>query len=294
MVCIDRAVVTRYGSLREILKGVGEVDLSSLPFLRRKKRLVEKPKVPANQRCKVHGEYVSRYFQVPSMQGRASFWVENHKCDLCMITLDGKDGKDIAQRCVDNGILASKNTRLNAGISERYLWWSFDKFKCKTEAQEKSRDSVVGFGKGVPSKSNLLMIGNSGNGKTMLACALVDSLCDKLLCKITTLLKMIRKIKSTWDGKGGLSEQQVIDRYVMYDLLVIDEIGKQFFSKTECLFLFEVINGRYEGMKSTIIISNGTLEDVGKGLGEASMDRLDENLEVVWFGWGSLRSTISP
>ena len=266
-----------------------EMNINDLPFLKDKKRLTEQPTLATKHYCKVHGNYVSRYFKIPEMGKHKSFWIENTKCDPCIIAAEDTQVKSSSDICVENGLLFRKNTRLNIGIPDRYLWWGFDKFECKTDEQEAARRSVMKFSKLVPSKFNMMMNGGNGTGKTMIACALIDSLCDKYLCKITTLSQMIRKIKSTWNGNTNLSEQHIIDTYVMYDLLVIDEVDKQFFSKTEQLFLFEVINGRYNTLKSTVIISNNGVDSAEKSLGLASMDRLDENLEVVWFKWASLR-----
>ena len=44
--------------------------------------------------------------------------------------------------------------------------------------------------------------------------------------------------------------------FIRPDLLILDEVGVQFGSETEKMILFEIINGRYEQLKPTIVISN--------------------------------------
>ena len=61
------------------------------------------------------------------------------------------------------------------------------------------------------------------------------------------------------------------------DLLVIDEVGVQSGTENERNILFDIINGRYENMKSTLIITNLDRSQLPDYLGERIVDRLREN-----------------
>ena len=88
-----------------------------------------------------------------------------------------------------------------------------------------------------------------------------------------------------------LREAGLIEFYSRLDLLVIDEVGVQFGSDTEKMFMFDIIDGRYQEMKPTILISNLAIEGIKKLMGERIIDRLREDGgKAVSFDWPSYRS----
>ena len=55
--------------------------------------------------------------------------------------------------------------------------------------------------------------------------------------------------------------------------------------------LFTLLNGRYEAMRPSIVISNLTVSEVSKYLGDRVYDRLRENGGgVLAFDWQSFRT----
>ncbi len=75
------------------------------------------------------------------------------------------------------------------------------------------------------------------------------------------------------------------------DLLIIDEVGSQFGSDTEKLFIFEIIDGRYQEMKPTILISNLDINGIKESIGERCVDRLREGGgSMIAFNWESSRA----
>jgi DNA replication protein DnaC len=96
-------------------------------------------------------------------------------------------------------------------------------------------------------------------------------------------------VKETWGGRSKRAEQEVLDRFSNVDLLVIDEIGVQFETKTEENILFEIINERHESMKATILISNLDYVGFKKIIGERLNDRLFEDWRILEFNWESYR-----
>ena len=77
--------------------------------------------------------------------------------------------------------------------------------------------------------------------------------------------------------------------FIRPDLLILDEVGVQFGSETEKMILFEIINGRYEQLKPTIVISN-LADALTDYLGERVVDRLREGGgRMLIFDWPSYR-----
>ena len=70
----------------------------------------------------------------------------------------------------------------------------------------------------------------------------------------------------------------------------VDEIGVQFGSDTEKMFIFEVLDGRYNKMKPTILISNLPISGIKECIGDRCIDRLREDGgKVIVFDFESQR-----
>lgn len=120
------------------------------------------------------------------------------------------------------------------------------------------------------------MAGGVGTGKTMLACIIVEHVIGQnYRAKYTTAWSMIQKIRSAYNSR----ETNVIDEirvFVDLDLLVIDEIGVQHGTDDERVLLNQVVDGRYNNVAPTIIISNSQ-DPVSDGFIDLrTIDRLNE------------------
>jgi DNA replication protein DnaC len=151
--------------------------------------------------------------------------------------------------------------------------------------------------------------GNVGTGKTSLACAMAQTLVNIgfLLrgnrdphdgwfvdnfysARYTTASEIVRKIRDTWGTGAKTSTTEVIEKFARVDLLVIDEIGAQAGTDNERSLLYEVIDERYQAMRSTIAISNCDRKGLTTVLGERTLDRLrDRGGLVCVFDWESFR-----
>lgn len=125
--------------------------------------------------------------------------------------------------------------------------------------------------------TSVILTGRPGTGKTHLACALLFEAKKKgFSAFFINIRKLFRAVRDTWREGAAESESQVIDRYVDLDLLVIDEVGVQAKSENEQHILYDILNGRYENAKPTIILSNETLPTIKQIIGERAYDRLRE------------------
>lgn len=140
------------------------------------------------------------------------------------------------------------------------------------------------------SGTNMIFVGSPGTGKNMLSAVIGQEIIKQGFSFMhTTAMKIIRKYKDSWK-QPGVTEAQVSRYYTTPDLLVIDEIGVQFGSATEQLYLTELINDRYEAMKPIILLSNLTIKQIEDTMGVRSMERFREHgSRVVVFNWPSHR-----
>ncbi len=244
----------------------------------------------ATRCCDQHGEYQSQHVTL----GRTGFWTT---CPAC--TEAGT--KSDAQKIIDE-INAGRrqavmnNTMQRAAIPPRFMDRRFANYRAtcpnSAKALETVREYAENFADSLSSGRSLILMGTVGTGKTHLAASAAHALIAQGYTAVfTSVLSAVRSVKETYGHGATQTERQAINALIAPDLLIIDEVGVQFGSATEEMILFEIINGRYEQMKPTIIISNLAMEPLKKYLGERVFDRLREGGgKAVVFNWESHRA----
>lgn len=103
------------------------------------------------------------------------------------------------------------------------------------------------------SPSGLLLSGKAGRGKTYSACAILRAVADCKSVGLATDAELVRAAKATFNDRNA-SESQVIQRYTLPSVLVLDDFGKAAYSSDWVLQLvFSVIDGRLRQGRTTII-----------------------------------------
>lgn len=185
--------------------------------------------------------------------------------------------------------------RTGSGVPPRFQEASFGGYNPGTEDARKifeyMREYTEHFEHNHKLGRSLILCGKAGTGKTHLSCALLRSLAHEkgITGKYATAYRAVQEVRESY-GSREISELQAIEAFIKPDLLVLDEIGAQYGTDSEHLILFNIINGRYEDLKPTIVISNLNVEGMKKYLDERGYDRLRENGgAVLVFDWGSYR-----
>lgn len=239
--------------------------------------------------CEKHGDYEIKYMNA----GKRFLMIDY--CTTCNSEVEAKRiiDDEIAKANTDkeNAFKLRESNRTRSGISKRNLYKTFDDYICTNEGQVKAKNDCIRYAENFPTDKSMIMVGGVGTGKTLLACAILDCLVDKHDCGIIKLIDIIRRVKNTWSKDSDETEEDVINLYVKADLLIIDEVGSQFGSDTEKLFIFDIIDGRYQDMKPTILISNLDIQGVKESIGERCVDRLREGGGMmIAFDWKSSRN----
>lgn len=227
--------------------------------------------------CEKHGEYT---------RGEAVFTSGGLVCPEChRLTLAALQRQERARRFADY-----------SGVPRRFQRYRLGDFIPPVERAKVVADAIGRYAADFPAHLEagrcLILCGRTGTGKTMLACAAARHIALEhgKICRYATAYTLVQNIKDTYGGSDDRSEREVVRGYVEPHLLIVDEVGVQYGSDTERLLLFQVLNGRYENVRPTVVISNEEPDGIAAYLGDRVVDRLHENGgAVLVFDWHSHR-----
>jgi DNA replication protein DnaC len=140
-------------------------------------------------------------------------------------------------------------------------------------------------------RENVLLLGNSGTGKTHVALALGLAACQRgHRVRFTTAAALVHELMEAHDEKKLLRFQKQL---ASYELLIVDELGFVPLSKTGAELLFEVFSQRYE-QSSTLVTSNLPFQEWTEVLGSerltgALLDRLTHHVHILEMNGDSFR-----
>lgn len=230
-------------------------------------------KIVVSGTCEHHGGWSVEVFE---------FLADRVKCDKCVI-----ESRELDEaRKAEEQRAASEKRRMNdlseRGVSLRHLDKTFDTFIADTQDQRAVLAACKGLAEAAVAQQkripSLILSGGPGTGKTHLTCAIIqhcyDAGCDALKANV---MQIIRDIKASWRKGSDSDEEGVISWYADRDVLVIDEIGVQFGTDTERMYVFDIINRRYENCLPTVLITNLDISGLRAEIGDRVLDRLRED-----------------
>lgn len=156
--------------------------------------------------------------------------------------------------------------------------------RCRAYAE--NADEMAKEGRG------LILLGKPGTGKNHLLYSIVKAMRPKSVLYCEPFYRIIRRIKTNWTTHE-VTEQDLIDIYIGYKFLALEEIGLQYGTDNEKLILSELIDYRYRYNRPTIVTSNLTLTKLVAFLDDQdyprNSDRLMEKSDILVFDWPSYR-----
>ena len=128
----------------------------------------------------------------------------------------------------------------------------------------------------------LVLNGGAGTGKTHLACALLRKLHamgrDVLLTTIPPILGAIREAQVL-----NQNEYVVIGKYIARDVLCLDDLGSTRGSDFQAEKFYELLDGRYQARRKTIVTTNFLFSDLEQSFGKRLTRRLSEDTLEISF-----------
>lgn len=234
----------------------------------------EMPQQTEMGQCARHGQYQVRYLPM------ASKFFKNDQCPACAAESAQKQRDLDAQLAKKQASELVRRARIDAGISLRNVDASFADYVPEEDHEAQHLANMQRFCNRVQQGGggNVVMLGRPGTGKTMLVSATVNQLLAAgKRCRVVKMLDMIRELKDCWRRGADYTETQLIKQFSGYDLLVIDEVGLGYGSDTEKLFIFDVVDGRYNNVLPTVLLSNLDLTGVKQAVGDRVVSRLKED-----------------
>jgi DNA replication protein DnaC len=138
---------------------------------------------------------------------------------------------------------------------------------------------------------NIILLGNSGTGKTHLATGLGVAACGQ--GSTTRFVTGCGLANELIEAQTAKNLSRAIQRTARNDLLVVDELGYVPFSKEGAQLLFQVLAERHE-RRSVIITTNLGFADWTQVFGDATLtaallDRLTHKAHIIHCSWDSYR-----
>ena len=224
--------------------------------------------------CEIHGDYNQRSIEC---LGRVIVFDKCQQCTNEEKIVEGEKAK-VEEEFQANQQRVSLSKQ--SGVSARYRHLTLNDINPLDAQQERTLKAMTDLAQAILDKKpthSIIITGGIGTGKTMMCSALIGSIIGNRKANIIKCIDMVRKLKSTWSRDSAETEESVINYFTSTDLLIIDEVGIQFGSDTEKMFIFDIIDGRYENLLPTVIVSNLGLDSIKDLIGERVIDRLRQD-----------------
>lgn len=175
-----------------------------------------------------------------------------------------------------------------SNLGERFFEKNFESYQVNNnniKAFETAKKFILNFEIANKRGTGIIFYGPYGVGKTHLACSIANELIKMQKSVIFgSTIKFFGIIKKSYNNEIEENESKIISEFINWDVLIIDDLGKEKPSEWVLEKLYYIINERYEHNKPIIITTNFSenqlidIFTVGKNKSsiEAIISRLNE------------------
>ena len=133
-------------------------------------------------------------------------------------------------------------------------------------------------------KRNLIFIGQTGLGKTHLSSSIAAEVIKKGFDVFyDTAQNILYSFEKARFSRYGTFDFDILDRYMICDLLIIDDLGTEFSGNMSVSSLYNLMNTRLTENKSMIISTNLTIQDIQAKYEDRIASRIMGEFTVLYF-----------
>lgn len=167
-------------------------------------------------------------------------------------------------------------------LGKRFENSNFNRIKI-TEHNNKCVNSLKYFAENFKSMKNesFILFSHPGTGKTLFVSAVVNYLISNMTTAIfVTVPDLLSQIRASYNKEYGYTENNILSGLLECDLLVLDDMGSEKGSDWASEKLFQIINSRYNNMKSIIFTTNCNNELLRNKVGNRIFSRIMEMCKI--------------
>lgn len=224
---------------------------------------------PADLICPKHGAYKGWTMIIMGQ-------LIESECDECAKEESRKKIQEITMTAAVNQHRELFN---RSCIPPRFTNNSIKGWQVRCKLAEEIRNEMAGFinnfDEAKKNGTSFLFVGETGVGKTHMATAIANNLMMKgHSVMYISSLNFISRMKRAWTASAVESEDEIVEAFMPFDLLVIDELGKGTLDAKEKGMIFRLIDRRHEENKPMIGISRYPERKLGELIEPDTIRRL--------------------
>ena len=147
------------------------------------------------------------------------------------------------------------------GITHKFFDYTLENFKKYPQVVEICQRYIKS-----ENRKSILILGSPGTGKTHIAIAIMQELIKAGIknMQFKSTPDLLMSIRRSYDDDSETKDAVIIDRFIKYSFLVLDDFGAENITEFTASALYMIVNGRLSEEKPTIVTSNLAMEEINE------------------------------